>query len=61
MTNTNRTLLYPGAAVCTGIAGILHLMLVPSSIPAGIQYTTSLFDFWSGTDLLGFTDGQKMG
>ena len=39
MTNTNRTLLYPGAAVCTGIAGILHLMLVPSSIPAGIQYT----------------------
>ncbi|WP_458719530.1 hypothetical protein [Candidatus Nitrosocosmicus sp. R] len=40
MPNTNRTLLYLGAAVCTGIAGILHLMLVPSSIVAGIQYAT---------------------
>jgi hypothetical protein len=40
MANTNRTLLYLGAAACTGIAGILHLMLVPSSITAGIQYTT---------------------
>lgn len=40
MTNTNRTLLYLGAAVCTGLAGILHLVLVPSSITAGIQYTT---------------------
>ena len=40
MVNTNRTLLYLGAAACTGIAGILHLMLVPSSIIAGIQYTT---------------------
>ena len=40
MANTNRTLLYLGAAACTGIAGILHLMLVPSSIAAGIQYTT---------------------
>jgi hypothetical protein len=39
MANTNRTLLYLGAAACTGIAGILHLMLVPSSIIAGIQYT----------------------
>ncbi len=39
MANTNRTLLYLGAAACTGIAGILHLMLVPSSILAGIQYT----------------------
>ena len=40
MANTNRTLLYLGAAACTGLAGILHLMLVPSSITAGIQYTT---------------------
>src|SRR5688500_6356663 len=40
MANTNRTLLYLGAAACTGIAGILHLMLVPSSIMAGIQYTS---------------------
>jgi hypothetical protein len=39
MTNTNRTLLYLGAAACTGIAGILHLMLVPNSIAAGVQYT----------------------
>jgi hypothetical protein len=34
----NRTFLYLGAAVCTGIAGILHLMLVPSSINAGVEY-----------------------
>ena len=40
MENTNRTLLYLGAAACTGIAGILHLMLVPNSMTAGIQYTT---------------------
>ena len=39
MANTNRTLLYLGAAACTGIAGILHLMLVPNSIVAGVQYT----------------------
>jgi hypothetical protein len=39
MANTNRTLLFLGAAACTGIAGILHLMFVPSSIAAGIQYT----------------------
>jgi len=42
MENTNKTkntILYLGAAVCTGIAGILHLMFVPSSIMAGIQYT----------------------
>ncbi len=38
MANNNRTLLYLGAAACTGIAGILHLMLVPGSIIAGIQY-----------------------
>jgi len=40
MANTNRTILFLGAAACTGIAGILHLLLVPSSIMAGIQYTT---------------------
>ena len=40
MANTNRTLLYLGAAACTGIAGILHLMLIPSSVIAGIQYAT---------------------
>ena len=40
MTNTNRTPLYLGAAACTGIAGVLHLVLVPDSIMAGIQYTT---------------------
>jgi hypothetical protein len=40
MTNTNRRFLYFGAAVCTGIAGILHLMLVPNSINAGIEYAT---------------------
>ena len=39
MANTNRTLLYLGAAACTGIAGVLHLVFVPSSIIAGVQYT----------------------
>ena len=39
MTITNQTPLYLGAAVCTGLAGILHLMLVPNSIVAGVQYT----------------------
>jgi hypothetical protein len=40
MAITNETLLYLGAAVSTGIAGILHLMFVPSSINVGIQYVT---------------------
>lgn len=40
MAITNETLLYLGAAVCTGIAGILHLMFVPSSLNAGVQYVT---------------------
>ena len=44
--NNNRTPLYLGAAVCTGIAGSLHLMFIPSSIMAGIQYT--LFFLISG-------------
>lgn len=39
MTITKRALLYVGAAVCTGIAGILHLMLVPSSINSHMEYT----------------------
>jgi hypothetical protein len=39
MANTNKRLLYLGAAACTGIAGILHLMFVPLSIAAGVQYT----------------------
>lgn len=40
MAITNETLLYLGAAVCTGMAGILHLMFVPSSLNAGVQYVT---------------------
>lgn len=28
----NKSLLYYGAAFCTGLAGILHLMLIPNSI-----------------------------
>lgn len=38
MAKPNRTLMYFGAAACTGIAGILHLVLVPNSIIAGIEY-----------------------
>lgn len=40
MTKSNRTFLYFAAAACTGIAGILHLVLVPNSIIAGIEYAT---------------------
>jgi hypothetical protein len=40
LVNVNSTFLYLGAAACTGIAGILHLMLVPGSIVAGIEYAT---------------------
>ncbi|HET6588618.1 MAG TPA: hypothetical protein VFG45_00470 [Candidatus Nitrosocosmicus sp.] len=40
MAITKEILLYIGASISTGIAGILHLMFVPSSINAGIQYVT---------------------
>lgn len=40
MTITKRALLYFGAAVCTGIAGILHLMLVSGSINSHMEYAT---------------------
>lgn len=38
MHELNKTILYFVAAFCTGIAGILHLVLVPNSINAGIEY-----------------------
>jgi uncharacterized BrkB/YihY/UPF0761 family membrane protein len=37
---TKRSLLYLGAGACTGIAGILHLMLVSSSINSHLEYAT---------------------
>lgn len=40
MTITKRSLLYLGAGACTGIAGILHLMLVSSSINSHLEYAT---------------------
>lgn len=40
MMKLKKTLLYLGAATCTGIAGILHLVLVPNSINAGIEYAS---------------------
>lgn len=40
MTITKRSLLYLGAQVCTGIAGILHLMLVSGSIDPHLEYAT---------------------
>ena len=61
MANTNRTLLYLGAAACTGIAGILHLMFVPTLDCCWCSIHCVLFDFWFGTALLGFTNGKKMG
>jgi hypothetical protein len=36
--NANRALPYYAAAVCTGVAGILHLMLVPNSFNSNINY-----------------------
>jgi hypothetical protein len=38
MTITRRSLLYLGAAVSTGIAGILHLVLVSGSISSHMEY-----------------------
>ena len=40
MTIAKRPLLYLGAAVCTGLAGILHLMLVSGSINSHLEYAT---------------------
>ena len=40
MTNAKRSILYFGAAVCTGIAGILHLILISSSINSHLEYAT---------------------
>ena len=40
MTITKRSLLYLGAGACTGITGILHLMLVSSSINSHLEYAT---------------------
>jgi len=40
MTITKRSLLYLGATVCTGLAGILHLMLVSGSIDSHLEYAT---------------------
>jgi len=40
MKNTTVSFLYLGAAVCTGIAGILHLMLVSGSINSHLEYAT---------------------
>jgi hypothetical protein len=34
----NRALLYYAAAICTGVAGILHLILVPNSLNSNINY-----------------------
>jgi hypothetical protein len=40
MTITKRSFLYLEAAVCTGLAGILHLMLVSGSIESHLEYAT---------------------
>ena len=40
MTTTKKSILYLGAAVCTGLAGILHLMLVSGSINSHVEYAT---------------------
>jgi len=39
MNKLNKTILYFGAAFSTGIGGVLHLVLVPNSIVAGIEYS----------------------
>lgn len=40
MNITSKDLLYYGAAICTGIAGILHLILVPNAIDSNINNAT---------------------
>lgn len=37
---TSKDLLFYGAAICTGIAGILHLILVPNAIDSNINNAT---------------------
>jgi hypothetical protein len=37
---TGKDLLYYGAAICTGIAGTLHLILVPNAIDSNINNAT---------------------
>ncbi|MGB7958903.1 MAG: hypothetical protein WCD28_08210 [Nitrososphaeraceae archaeon] len=37
MNINSKDLLYYGAAICTGIAGILHLILVPNAIDSNIN------------------------
>jgi hypothetical protein len=37
---TSKDLLFYGAATCTGIAGILHLILVPNAIDSNINNAT---------------------
>ena len=37
MSINSQDLLYYGAAICTGIAGILHLILVPNAIDSNIN------------------------
>ena len=39
MLTNNKSFLYYGAAACTGIAGILHLILVPNAINFNINNT----------------------
>ena len=40
MNINSNDLLYYGAAICTGIAGILHLILVPNAIDSNINNAT---------------------
>jgi hypothetical protein len=40
LNTTSKDLLYYGAAICTGIAGILHLILVPNAIDSNINNAT---------------------
>ncbi|HZD34183.1 MAG TPA: hypothetical protein VE130_03175 [Nitrososphaeraceae archaeon] len=46
MNNANRKMLYYGAAACTGIAGILHLIIVPNAI--GFNINNAIFFLVAG-------------
>jgi hypothetical protein len=47
-------------AICTGVARILHLILVPNSFNSNINYGIFFSHIWHGTNLLGFAHDKEM-
>ena len=54
-------LLYYGSAICTGIAGILHLILVPNAIDSNINNATLFLIGGIAQIFLGPADDKETG